>query len=237
MRLDPAAAAQARGPNHIVVRSAVHTNPLDPTGPGPHSAICNVQFSRAPLRVAAKRLPHRSGGRSLFAQALRGECFEEFLEVEGARRGDGHAEEATRVRVWFETEIIVAQRARQEGFQHRPAGRESFGRVGCKGAIIDKQLELPAAEPQRLRAVEVLFQKLASVNGGAQRLTEAVVQPLRRQFVESTSALFSSPSRVSPVMQNVAAGTDVAVLGSYEGFLYVQSPDGNNGWLAGKADL
>jgi len=38
-------------------------------------------------------------------------------------------------------------------------------------------------------------------------------------------------------MQDVAAGTDVAVLGSYEGFLYVQSPDGNTGWLAEKTDL
>ena len=35
----------------------------------------------------------------------------------------------------------------------------------------------------------------------------------------------------------VLAGTDVAVLGSYDGFLYVQSPDGNTGWLVGNADL
>jgi hypothetical protein len=27
------------------------------------------------------------------------------------------------------------------------------------------------------------------------------------------------------------------VLGSYEGFLYVQSPDGSTGWMAGEADL
>ena len=71
----------------------------------------------------------------------------------------------------------------------------------------------------------------------AARLTEAVVEPLRSQFVESASALFSSPSRVSPVMEDVEAGTDVAVLGSYGGFLYVQSPDGHTGWLAGNADL
>jgi len=27
------------------------------------------------------------------------------------------------------------------------------------------------------------------------------------------------------------------VLGSYEGYLYVQSPDGSTGWLADEADL
>jgi hypothetical protein len=38
-------------------------------------------------------------------------------------------------------------------------------------------------------------------------------------------------------MEDVQGGTDVAVLGSYEGYLYVQSPDGNTGWMAGDATL
>ena len=42
---------------------------------------------------------------------------------------------------------------------------------------------------------------------------------------------------MSPVMQDVEAGTNLAVLGSYQGFLYVESPDGHTGWLAGNADL
>ena len=71
----------------------------------------------------------------------------------------------------------------------------------------------------------------------AARLTEAVRQPLRNQFVESASALFSSPSPVAPVMDDVEAGTEVAVLGSYEGYLYVKSADGSTGWLAGETDL
>jgi murein DD-endopeptidase MepM/ murein hydrolase activator NlpD len=71
----------------------------------------------------------------------------------------------------------------------------------------------------------------------AARLTEAVVEPLRSQFIKSTSALVSAPSPVAPVMEDVEAGTEVAVLGSYEGFLYVQSPDGSTGWLAGEAEL
>ena len=101
--------------------------------------------------------------------------------------------------------------------------------------------ELEESTPLRVLAASGSWYRVRLPNGRdgfvSARLTEAVVQPLRRQFVESTSALFSSPSLVSPVMQDVAAGTDVAVLGSYEGFLYVQSPDGNTGWLAGKADL
>ena len=71
----------------------------------------------------------------------------------------------------------------------------------------------------------------------AARLTEAVVQPLRNQLVESATALFRSPSPVAPVMEDVEAGTDFAVLGTYDGYLYVQSPDGSTGWLAGDADL
>ena len=72
------------------------------------------------------------------------------------------------------------------------------------------------------------------------RLAERVrvgYQPSDPNRPESASALFSFPSPVAPVMEDVEAGTQVAVLGSYEGFLYVQSPDGNTGWLAGEAEL
>ncbi len=101
--------------------------------------------------------------------------------------------------------------------------------------------ELEESTPLRVLAASGSWYRVRLPNGKdgfvAARLTEAVVQPLRNQFVESTSALFSSPSPIAPVMEDVAAGTDVAVLGSYEGYLYVQSPDGNTGWLAGEADL
>jgi len=101
--------------------------------------------------------------------------------------------------------------------------------------------ELEMSTPLRVLAASGSWYRVRLPNGRdgfvAARLTEAVVEPLRRQFVESASALFSSPSRVSPVMEDVEAGTEVAVLGSYEGFLYVQSRDGHTGWLAGIADL
>ena len=66
----------------------------------------------------------------------------------------------------------------------------------------------------------------------AARLTEAVSEPLRSQVVAQTSALVSGPSDSAPMMEAVEAGTGVSVLGIFEGFLYVQSPGGNTGWMA-----
>ncbi len=102
-------------------------------------------------------------------------------------------------------------------------------------------LELEESTPLRVLAASGSWYRVRLPNGQdgfvAARLTEAVAQPLRNQFIESTSALFSSPSPVAPVMEDVEAGTEVAVLGRYEGYLYVQAEDGSTGWLAGAADL
>jgi murein DD-endopeptidase MepM/ murein hydrolase activator NlpD len=101
--------------------------------------------------------------------------------------------------------------------------------------------ELEESTPLRVLAASGSWYRVRLPNGRdgfiAARLTEAIVQPLRNQFVQNTSALFSSPSPVSAVMADVQAGTDVAVLGGYEGYLYVQSPDGNTGWMTGDATL
>ena len=101
--------------------------------------------------------------------------------------------------------------------------------------------ELEEFTPLRVLAASGSWYRVRLPNGldgfVAARLTEAVVQPLRNQFVENASALFSSPSPIAPVMEDVEAGTDVAVLGSYEGYLYVQSAGGSTGWIAGAADL
>ena len=66
----------------------------------------------------------------------------------------------------------------------------------------------------------------------AARLTEAVNEPLRSQVVAQTSPMVSGPSVGAPMMEAVEAGTGVAVLGTFDGFLYVQSPAGNTGWMA-----
>ncbi len=66
----------------------------------------------------------------------------------------------------------------------------------------------------------------------AARLTEAVNEPLRSQVVAQTATLVSGPSESAPLMEAVEAGTGVSVLGTFDGFLYVQSPGGNTGWMA-----
>jgi len=66
----------------------------------------------------------------------------------------------------------------------------------------------------------------------AARLTEAVSEPLRNQVVAQASEVVSGPRDSAPVMEAVEAGTGVSVLGTFEGFLYVQSPGGNTGWMA-----
>ena len=66
----------------------------------------------------------------------------------------------------------------------------------------------------------------------AARLTEATNLPLRNQVIANASDLVSGPSLTAPVMESVEAGTGVSVLGSFDGFLYVQSPRGYTGWMA-----
>jgi SH3-like domain-containing protein len=66
----------------------------------------------------------------------------------------------------------------------------------------------------------------------AARLTEAVNEPLRSQVVVQTSAMVSGPRDSAPIVEAVEAGTGVSVLGTFDGFLYVQSPGGNTGWMA-----
>ncbi len=101
--------------------------------------------------------------------------------------------------------------------------------------------ELEESTPLRVLAAAGSWYRVRLPNGRdgfvAARLTEAVAEPLRRQFVESASELVSAPSPSAPVMEDVEAGTEVAVLGNYEGFLYVQSKDGSTGWIAGAGDL
>lgn len=66
----------------------------------------------------------------------------------------------------------------------------------------------------------------------AARLTEAVSEPLRSEVVAEAATMVSGPSETAPVMEAVEAGTGVSVLGTFDGFLYVQSPGGNTGWIA-----
>ena len=99
--------------------------------------------------------------------------------------------------------------------------------------------ELEEHAPVRVLAVSGSWYRVRLPDGQtgflAARLTEAVSEPLRSQVVAQTSALVSGPSKDAPMMETVQAGTGVSVLGTFEGFLYVQSPGGNTGWMASES--
>lgn len=67
----------------------------------------------------------------------------------------------------------------------------------------------------------------------AARLTEGVDQPLGRQAVVADSeSVRASPRDGAAVVARLDRGTEVPVIGRFDGYLYVVSPDGSPGWLA-----
>lgn len=66
----------------------------------------------------------------------------------------------------------------------------------------------------------------------AARLTESAGHPVSSQVVASGESVRARPATNAPVMAQLAAGTEVPVLGRFEGYLYVRSPDGTTGWIA-----
>ena len=66
----------------------------------------------------------------------------------------------------------------------------------------------------------------------AARLTEGTDPRVRRGVASAGGLIQSGPRSGAPVMDEVAPGTDLPVLGEFEDFLYVQSPTGRQGWMA-----
>jgi len=66
----------------------------------------------------------------------------------------------------------------------------------------------------------------------AARLTESADQPVASQVVAISETLRSRPVLGSPAVARVNGGTEVPVLGRFDGYLYVRSPDGPIGWVA-----
>ncbi len=65
----------------------------------------------------------------------------------------------------------------------------------------------------------------------AARLTEPADRPVSSQVVAATESLRVRPSMAAPVMTTLDVGTEVPVLGRFDGFLYVRGPDGLTGWM------
>lgn len=65
----------------------------------------------------------------------------------------------------------------------------------------------------------------------AARLTEDVSRPLGQQAIVAQQTVLSAPTRAAPAVARLDRGTEVPVLGRFDGFVYVVSPDGNPGWV------
>jgi hypothetical protein len=70
----------------------------------------------------------------------------------------------------------------------------------------------------------------------AARLTEPVDQPVRSQLARSGEPVRVRPDDASPLVATLASAVELPVLGSYEGYLYVQAPDGHFGWLSAASE-
>ncbi|MBC8041987.1 MAG: M23 family metallopeptidase, partial [Rhizobacter sp.] len=57
-------------------------------------------------------------------------------------------------------------------------------------------------------------------------------KPLRAQTLPRGERLYQTPEREAAVIDSLAGGTPVSVLGSFDAFLYIQTPKGQRGWLA-----
>jgi murein DD-endopeptidase MepM/ murein hydrolase activator NlpD len=66
----------------------------------------------------------------------------------------------------------------------------------------------------------------------AARLTEPADRPVASQIVVASETVRTRPTQTSPGVATVAEGTEVSILGRFEGYLYVRSPDGPTGWVA-----
>ena len=65
----------------------------------------------------------------------------------------------------------------------------------------------------------------------AARLTEPADRPVTSQVATSGEPVFLRPDHDAPVMATLDIGTEVPVLGRYDGYLYVMAPSGHTGWL------
>ncbi|MDA0330219.1 MAG: M23 family metallopeptidase [Gemmatimonadetes bacterium] len=65
----------------------------------------------------------------------------------------------------------------------------------------------------------------------AARLTESADQPVASQVVASGESLRTRPDLGAPVRATLEFGTEVPILGRFDGYLYVRAPDGFTAWI------
>lgn len=79
--------------------------------------------------------------------------------------------------------------------------------------------------------------RLPDGRGGflASRLTEPAETPLRTEAVDPSRPVHTVPAAMAPVQAVLDSGTAVDVLGEFDGFLYVDVPEGRRGWIQGES--
>ena len=75
--------------------------------------------------------------------------------------------------------------------------------------------------------------RLPNGRGGfvAARLTEPVDAPVGTRVASASEAVQAAPRAGAPVVAELRPGSEVGVLGRFGGYLYVQAPTGEVGWL------
>lgn len=116
-------------------------------------------------------------------------------------------------------------RTRNEGMRLREG-------PGSRATVIG---ELAQATPLKVLAAVGAWYRVELPDGRvgfvSARLTEAPSEPLRTEMVTAVAPIQTEPRSSAPVMQDVAPGTDVPVLGAFGDYLWVRSPNGRAGWM------
>ena len=126
------------------------------------------------------------------------------------------------------------------------------GRLGAWVRLRDEGIRLRAAPGLRAEVLQDLGRhtplRVLAASGewyrvrlpdGAQgfvsaRLTEPVDLPVASEVVAAGAALLARPHDTAPVIERLADGAEIPVLGTFNGYLYVRSPAGHTGWMGGE---
>jgi hypothetical protein len=59
----------------------------------------------------------------------------------------------------------------------------------------------------------------------------SVHQPIERESIAAERSILDQPSRRAAIVERVAPGGEIPVLGQYGDYLYVEAPSGKSGWM------
>jgi peptidoglycan LD-endopeptidase LytH len=96
--------------------------------------------------------------------------------------------------------------------------------------------ELEEHTPLRVLAGSGEYFRVRLPDGGrgyvAARLTEPAEEPFASEVVAAAETLHALPLEGAPIMARLDIGTELPVLGRFQGYLFVRLPEGRRGWLA-----